>query len=173
VAAHREPACVVPHLRFTPAAGLVLALVAGHPVTAQDPAVLPSERSRVEHRDWFDDSAADRCTFHGIHHGVGVFGQAGAAAGRPTVRAHRRYAPHDLVGKYATKGINGFLHSLAFTTGRFPNPIRIRGFNHDIIERACRECHEPIVAAIDPAGDAHQTKDDCTRCHKYVGHWVR
>jgi cytochrome c nitrite reductase small subunit len=83
------------------------------------------------------------------------------------------HAPHGLVGKYATKGINGFMHSLAFTTGRFANPIRIRRFNHDITENACRDCHEPIVAAIDPAADPHQAKDDCTRCHKYVGHWVR
>ena len=33
------------------------------------------------------------------------------------------HAPHDLVGKYAVKATNGFFHSLAFTTGEFPDVI--------------------------------------------------
>ena len=33
------------------------------------------------------------------------------------------HAPHDLIGKYTTKAINGFNHSFAFTSGRFPEQI--------------------------------------------------
>ena len=35
------------------------------------------------------------------------------------------HAPHDFIGKYMTKGTNGFWHSFYFTTGRFPDPIQI------------------------------------------------
>src|SRR3974377_1276663 len=36
------------------------------------------------------------------------------------------HTPHNLAGKYAIKATNGFLHSLAFTTGRFPDAIHIK-----------------------------------------------
>ncbi len=36
------------------------------------------------------------------------------------------HTPPGLVGKYATKASNGFWHSFAFTTGRFPDPLRIK-----------------------------------------------
>ena len=36
------------------------------------------------------------------------------------------HAPHDVLGKYSTKASNGFWHSFYFTTGTFPEPIRIR-----------------------------------------------
>src|SRR5512139_1760454 len=40
------------------------------------------------------------------------------------------HTPHDsIVTKYAVKGINGFRHSLAFTTGNFPEPIQITDLN--------------------------------------------
>ena len=35
------------------------------------------------------------------------------------------HTPHDFVGKYTTKVVNGFWHSVAFTTGRFHEPIQI------------------------------------------------
>src|SRR3954465_15634452 len=37
------------------------------------------------------------------------------------------HTPHDVVGKYGTKFTNGVHHSYAFTTGRFPDVIRIAG----------------------------------------------
>jgi cytochrome c nitrite reductase small subunit len=85
------------------------------------------------------------------------------------------------VPKYATKASNGFWHSVAFTTGRFPEPLRIKEHNREITERACRYCHAPIVAAMDAgahadAGGAARGAAEgvaCVRCHTYVGHWTR
>jgi cytochrome c nitrite reductase small subunit len=31
------------------------------------------------------------------------------------------HTPHDFVGKYSTKALNGFFHSFAFTSGLFPD----------------------------------------------------
>ena len=78
------------------------------------------------------------------------------------------HTPPGLVSKYATKAINGFNHSLAFTTGRFPDPLRITGRNAGVTERACRKCHEDIVLAIESHPKAEQTS--CIRCHSTVGH---
>src|SRR5262245_37042891 len=39
------------------------------------------------------------------------------------------HTPPGLVAKYLTKAENGFWHSFAFTTGRFPEPIRITARN--------------------------------------------
>ena len=60
------------------------------------------------------------------------------------------HTPHDFLGKYAVKATNGFFHSLYFTTGRHPDPIRIRESNRRVTERACRDCHEDVTAAITP-----------------------
>ena len=95
------------------------------------------------------------------------------------------HAPHDLVGKYATKARNGFWHSFYFTTGEYPYPLRITERNHDVTEHACRYCHAPITETVDhgmaaTAAGAHSVGDTgeqepitCTRCHRYVGHLVR
>jgi cytochrome c nitrite reductase small subunit len=87
------------------------------------------------------------------------------------------HAPHDVVGKYTTKALNGFRHSLMFTTGRFPEPIRITARNRSITEHACRGCHEEIVepiTALDGGnrGDSGHADSDlsCIRCHGSVGH---
>ncbi len=82
------------------------------------------------------------------------------------------HTPHNLIGKYATKGRNGFWHSFYFTSGTFPDPIRITEYSHNITEHACRRCHTEIVAAIDVHADAGD-EISCTRCHPNVGHWVR
>jgi cytochrome c nitrite reductase small subunit len=82
------------------------------------------------------------------------------------------HAPHDFFPKYLTKARNGFFHSLYFTTGRFPDPLRITPGNHDITEHACRGCHEEITSAIEH-GTSSREELSCVRCHKYVGHWVR
>jgi len=80
------------------------------------------------------------------------------------------HAPHNLAGKYATKGINGFKHSWAFTTGWFHEPIQITNMNHKITESACRHCHEDIVQMIDRHGESQDDELSCTRCHSTVGH---
>jgi cytochrome c nitrite reductase small subunit len=79
------------------------------------------------------------------------------------------HTPPGLVPKYATKAINGFNHSLAFTTGRFPEPLRITPRNAAVTEKACRKCHEDIVAAIE-GPDPDTNRLSCIRCHATVGH---
>jgi cytochrome c nitrite reductase small subunit len=106
------------------------------------------------------------------------------------------HTPHNIVGKYMTKAQNGFWHSFYFTTGRYPDPLRITERNRRVTEEACRYCHGPIVEAIEPAlagaapprmthaglvaeaqsrsGDSHaDAQVSCIRCHRYVGHFVR
>ena len=68
-----------------------------------------------------------------------------------------------------TKARNGFNHSLAFTTGNFPEPIQITKRNWEITENACRHCHSDVVGAID-TGPVHGVSLSCTRCHRDVGH---
>jgi len=79
------------------------------------------------------------------------------------------HAPHDLIGKYTTKARNGFWHSFYFTTGTFPEPIRITPVNARITEGACRTCHADIVEAIDAAPRPDQPLR-CVSCHRNVGH---
>jgi cytochrome c nitrite reductase small subunit len=61
------------------------------------------------------------------------------------------HTPHNVVGKYTTKALNGFWHSFYFTTGRYPDPLRITERNRRVTEQTCRDCHQPVVDAIDPA----------------------
>jgi cytochrome c nitrite reductase small subunit len=79
------------------------------------------------------------------------------------------HTPHGPVAKYLTKASNGFWHSFAFTTGRFPEPIHIKPRNHEITERACRGCHQEIVSAIESAPHRDQ-RISCVRCHSEAGH---
>ena len=90
------------------------------------------------------------------------------------------HTPHDLIPKYVTKARNGFWHSFYFTTGDFPDPLRITERNHEITEDACRYCHARLTATMRPgeeAGDEVHGLDadgvECTHCHRYVGHLVR
>lgn len=79
------------------------------------------------------------------------------------------HTPHSLVPKYATKASNGFWHSFAFTSGEFPDPLRIKESNRRVTEAQCRRCHAGIVTAMD-AGHAGSRKLACLRCHGRVGH---
>ena len=79
------------------------------------------------------------------------------------------HTPPEALGKYWTKTLNGFWHSFYFTTGRFPEPIRITPRNAAVTERACHHCHADIVSSIDP--DRHRRgRLVCTTCHAAVGH---
>jgi cytochrome c nitrite reductase small subunit len=79
------------------------------------------------------------------------------------------HTPPGWVRKYLTKAENGFWHSFAFTTGRFPEPIQITPRNRAVTEEACRHCHAPVVAAID---SSHRPGKElsCIQCHRSVGH---
>lgn len=87
------------------------------------------------------------------------------------------HAPHDFLGKYATKARNGFWHSFYFTTGRYPDPLRITEKNRRITEGACRDCHAELVESIGATHVSHGTEAGdsfrCVRCHAHVGHYVR
>lgn len=104
------------------------------------------------------------------------------------------HTPHNFFGKYYTKALNGWHHSVAFTSGNFHEPIHIGARNREIAEQACRSCHQDIVQAIEPgllvrasakgAGDSRATAEQhgnlhvppedgalsCIRCHRSVGH---
>ena len=80
------------------------------------------------------------------------------------------HAPSNFVGKWMTKGINGWNHSLAFTTQRFHEPLMITKMNLKITEGQCRKCHQAIVRQIDVPHHADGEKMSCVRCHHDVGH---
>lgn len=78
------------------------------------------------------------------------------------------HTPPGFVAKYFTKALNGFNHSWAFTTGRYPENIAITGRNARVANRACIKCHEEITLAIrglHAGGDVQ-----CVSCHRDVGH---
>jgi cytochrome c nitrite reductase small subunit len=79
------------------------------------------------------------------------------------------HTPPGFVGKYATKALNGFWHSWAFTTGRFPDEIQITGRNHRVTESSCQKCHAELVDGIQSTRD-HRAGVSCLSCHARVGH---
>lgn len=78
------------------------------------------------------------------------------------------HTPHTFLAKWVVKGINGWNHSFAFTSGRFPDPIRIRALNVEVTQANCIECHEVLVSETLAA--AGQPPVLCTGCHGSVGH---
>ena len=78
------------------------------------------------------------------------------------------HTPAGILSKYATKASNGFWHSFAFTSGNFPEPLRIKQHNREIAEGACRKCHSEIVEMIE--GTNVSEVISCIRCHGSVGH---
>ncbi|MEM1448414.1 MAG: cytochrome c nitrite reductase small subunit [Planctomycetota bacterium] len=76
---------------------------------------------------------------------------------------------HDFVGKWLSKADNGIFHSIAFTSGDFPDRIRIKPRNRKIVQEACLYCHADFAhAAIEPYGDSEPLL--CVHCHADVGH---
>jgi cytochrome c nitrite reductase small subunit len=82
------------------------------------------------------------------------------------------HTPHAFIPKYLVKSENGFRHSLHFTTGRYPYPLRITKGSRRVTEQACRRCHERITRAIEGAHKPGQEMS-CIRCHSQVGHATR
>lgn len=79
------------------------------------------------------------------------------------------HLPESMIGKYYTKGRNGFWHSFYFTFGGFHEPIQATPLNQKVAEDNCRRCHGDIVDAIDGNHSGSQ-KLGCVRCHGTVGH---
>jgi cytochrome c nitrite reductase small subunit len=115
--------------------------------------------------------ACANCHIMDEHYGAWLKASHRAVAG-----CNDCHTPHDnLASKYTVKARNGFWHSLRFTTGDFPYPIRITEPNRDVVEGACRYCHGPMVEAIEHGAGAGGPDDaaSCVHCHRYVGHQVR
>lgn len=90
------------------------------------------------------------------------------ASHRSVATCNDCHTPHALVGKYVVKAKNGFWHSFAFTTGWFPEPLRIRAPNRAVTERRCRDCHGDVVSQVDGPDGAEPRS--CIPCHRSVGH---
>lgn len=75
----------------------------------------------------------------------------------------------NVIQKYSQKALNGFMHSWAFTTGRFHEPIQIKNFNLAITKKSCTSCHTQL---IESSRYDHQSFDEnnCLNCHREVGH---
>ncbi len=82
------------------------------------------------------------------------------------------HAPAGMIDKYYCKARNGFLHSLAFTTGEFADNIRSTDYNHGVTEQACRNCHAQVSHGIRSprAGPSPGEDLSCIHCHATVGH---
>ena len=81
------------------------------------------------------------------------------------------HAPHNnLVSKYLNKGENGFMHSLKFTLGNYPENIQIREHNKAVTEAACIYCHGDFVEQVTHGASVNNETVSCIRCHDGVGH---
>ena len=79
------------------------------------------------------------------------------------------HTPKNFADKWFTKGLNGWNHSYAFTSGDFHKPIQVNQRNRDILEENCRYCHATVVSCI-TFHETENTKIQCTSCHRNVGH---
>lgn len=111
-----------------------------------------------------DPAACANCHVMGNHYSAWM-----KSSHRAVAVCNDCHTPPGLIPKYTVKAINGFNHSLAFTTGRFPEPLRITQMNTNATEKACRKCHEDIVHAIE-GPDPDKNRLSCIRCHSTVGH---
>lgn len=93
--------------------------------------------------------------------------------------SHRNWAtcndchtPHTSVfAKYSSKALNGWNHSVAFTTGNFHEPIVITPRNEEILLENCVACHAAVASEILTGGGVHAGSEfACLDCHNEVGH---
>jgi len=82
------------------------------------------------------------------------------------------HVPHELVGKYVSKGLNGYHHSTAFTLQNFHEPIFITPRNAAALQANCIRCHGEFVHEIMTATTQRDTVA-CVHCHREVGHGAR
>lgn len=75
------------------------------------------------------------------------------------------HVPSGPVARYVVKALNGWHHSSSFTTGNYPDAIRIREESRAIVEGQCRTCHADLVASMEGGEQV-----SCIRCHESVGH---
>lgn len=89
------------------------------------------------------------------------------------------HLPHDnVVSKFLVKASNGYHHSKAFTLLNFPEPIRIKPGNAEVLEANCLRCHQLLTDELTSHGTLGVSSDPerkadlygCVRCHQGVGH---
>lgn len=80
------------------------------------------------------------------------------------------HVPHDFVGKWLSKGLNGFHHSRAFTLQNFHEPIQITERNADALQASCVHCHADLVGHLLTARREADDAVRCVHCHRGVGH---
>lgn len=78
------------------------------------------------------------------------------------------HLPPGAIGKWLTKADNGLFHSIAFTTGAYPRPIRIKARNLRVAQDACIHCHRALLHP-QLSGPRSETPV-CTHCHSDPGH---
>ncbi|MCB1199603.1 MAG: cytochrome c nitrite reductase small subunit [Leptospiraceae bacterium] len=76
------------------------------------------------------------------------------------------HTPLGFVPKYFTKAVNGYNHSVAFTSGNFDDPIQITKRNKQIAEASCLKCHSSLF--INQPGKSEPS--NCLSCHQNIGH---
>jgi cytochrome c nitrite reductase small subunit len=82
------------------------------------------------------------------------------------------HLPHDFIGKWLTKGLNGYHHSKGFTLQDFHEPIMIKPRNARVLQENCMRCHGDLVHDLVSTRDARRPGDTlrCVHCHAAVGH---
>ncbi len=82
------------------------------------------------------------------------------------------HLPHDFVGKWFTKALNGYHHSRGFTFQDFHEPIIIKPRNARVLQANCLRCHGDLVHDLLATRDAARPGDElhCVHCHASVGH---
>jgi cytochrome c nitrite reductase small subunit len=82
------------------------------------------------------------------------------------------HLPHDFIGMYVAKALNGFNHSKAYTLQNFHEPISIKPFNSAILQANCLACHRALVhEAVTAPGRSEEMS--CVHCHQSAGHGER
>jgi cytochrome c nitrite reductase small subunit len=90
------------------------------------------------------------------------------------------HLPHEFIGKYVAKAVNGYHHSKGFTLQDFHEPILIKPRNAQILQNNCVRCHGDFVHDVlidgngSHPGDARVPGETrCVHCHRDVGHGAR
>jgi len=90
------------------------------------------------------------------------------------------HLPHEFIGKYVAKAVNGYHHSKGFTLQDFHEPILIKPRNAQILQNNCVRRHGDFVHDVLIDGDGSHPGDArapgetrCVHCHRDVGHGAR
>jgi cytochrome c nitrite reductase small subunit len=79
------------------------------------------------------------------------------------------HLPHATIPKYISKAENGWFHSVGFTLQNYPEPIRIKPRNRQLVQANCATCHQEVAHTMAPEMVAPEGVT-CMHCHREVGH---